>query len=98
MKKVTITGKVWNEMVAIQDKLVLLHNGFKDKPFYLTWNLSPYFGMISATLYDMDEDGMPNERLDGFTYYADGMSEEYTFDHAIDKIIEWEKKYGFEND
>lgn len=98
MKKVTITGKMWNEIVAMQDKLVLFYNGFGDKPLYLTWHLSPKIGMVSATLYDTDEDGRPNDRLDGFTYYADGRSDEYTFDHAIDKIIEWEKKYGFEKD
>lgn len=96
MRKVIITGRVWNEMVAMQDKLVLLHNGFEDKPLYLTWHLSPKIGMVSATLYDTDEDGIPNDRLDGFTYYADGRGEEYTFDHAIDKINEWRAKYALD--
>ena len=97
MKKVIITGNVWNEMVAIQDKLVLLHNGLEDKPLYLTWDVSPYIGMLKASLFDMDEDGMLKDYLDGFTCYADGWKEEYTFDHAIDTITEWEKTYGLLN-
>lgn len=96
MNKVQITGKMWNELVALQDQLVLLHNGFEDKPLYLTWNLSPYFGMISATLYDVDEIGMLKDRLDGFTCYVDGLVKGETVEDALDKITEWEAKYAID--
>lgn len=97
MKKIKITGKMWNEITAIQDRLVLLHNGLEDKPLYLTWHLAPYIGLFDATLYDLDEDGNIKGRLDGFTCYVDGDWDEcHTLGYAIDKINELEEKYGLE--
>lgn len=96
--KVQITGKMWNDIVAMQDRLVLLHNGFEDKSLCLTWSLFPYIGLISAALYDVDEIGIPRGRLDGFTCYVDGLIKGETVEDALDKITEWEKKYGFEQD
>ena len=94
MNKITITGNMWNEMVAIQDQLVLMHNAIEDKQLYLSWNISPAIGMISCSLYSTDERGMVFERIDEFICYVDSDIEGHTKNDAMDKITEWEKKYG----
>ncbi len=93
MTKVQITGKMWNEIVALQDRLVLLHNGFEEKKMYLTWHLSPWIGLFDCTLYNMEDDRI-GDRVDGFVWYFDAELEGRTKNEALDKIVEWEKKYG----
>lgn len=94
--KVQITGKMWNDIVAMQDQLVLLHNAFEDKQMYLTWHVSPWIGLFSCTLYQKDDEGL-SDRVDGFDWYFDTELEGKTKNEALDKIAEWEKKYGLLN-
>lgn len=93
MNKITITGKMWNDIVAMQDRLVLLHNAFEDKQMYLTWHVSPWIGLFDCTLYNMENDRI-GDRVDSFKCYVDGLIKGETLNDAIDKIIEWEEKYG----
>lgn len=98
MTKVQITGKMWNDIVALQDRLVLLHNGLEAKPYALSWTFYPCFGCLDATIFSLNSEGRVEMRLDGFSCYADKEIAGNTVSDAIDKIIEWEKKYEFEKD
>jgi hypothetical protein len=95
MNKVQITGKMWNKVTALQDKLVLLHNAVLDH-HYITWHLSPWIGHLSCTLYNIDEKGNLGDEVDGFTWYVEDELDGYTYNDAIDKITEWEAKYALD--
>ena len=98
MRNVMITGEMWNNITAIQDRLVLLHNGLEDKPFRLSWSVYPGIGAFHCYLFSLSEDGGTDEYIDGCRCYVDHEIVGSTVNDVMNKITEWEKKYGFEKD
>lgn len=96
MKKIKITGKMWNDLTAIQDRLILLHNGLEDKPFLLSWSVSPGIGSLHCNLFSLNEDGEIDEYIDGCKCYVDEEIDGSTVSDVVNKITEWEEKYGLE--
>lgn len=96
MRNVMITGEMWNNITAIQDRLVLLHNGLEDKPFRLSWSVSPGIGAFYCDLYSLREDGTTHEHIDGCKCYVDCEFDGSTVNDVMNKITEWEAKYALD--
>ena len=94
MRNVMITGEMWNNITAIQDRLVLLHNGLEDKPFRLSWSVSPGIGAFYCDLFNLREDGTTDEYIDGCKCYVDCELDGSTVNDVMNKITEWEAKYA----
>lgn len=96
MKKIKITGEMWNDLTAIQDRLVMLHNALIGKPFSLTWGLHPGIASFHCNLFRLSEDNEIDECIDGCKCYVDCEIDGSTINDVMNKIAEWEERYGLE--
>ena len=92
MEKVMISNSDWRKMVMLENRLIQLHNKMQSNRYQLAWQVSPYIGMFSCTLFEAENE-IDIKAVDRVSWYAD-LDKGHGYEELKAKIEEWEKTYG----